>query len=670
MFAHRRPAGRPGRSALRRAVALGAGAVLVWTGGTVAFAPLAHAGTITPTVHCQLPAGQGEATGPQVFSIELTPDVVDPGGKVHARVELGPSPATSGLSLNDVPTTPSVDLAMSGGATGTVTVTGPEVNLDVPSGKPIEIPPYEGDFLIPADASGPITFTPLRNVTRTKVLGSTYTTTCEITAGGGSIGTVTAEGSAGQPATLIAPTTPARPSTSVTLSGSRWTVGATPVPSLCAADGGGCDAGKFAESSLAINGSGQLTGSAVLAESGTVPDGSYLVKVGDGTKEATAPLTVAAFAPDGPRAIALSRGSGPVGSVITVTGSDYYQDRWINTVGLDASGATLDDTAVYVKSGPDGTFSVDFTVSDPAIASIQVDEGNDPATLLTTPFTVTEATATLSAGAAKVKPGGTISVSGDGWPSGVTPGAALCAADGSGCDAARISGSTLRITADGTLTGTVTPAKSTARGVYALQVTAGGQQALTQLSVAPTFVVLTPASGPRGTAVTVLGQGFAKVATVSIVGLRADGSQTSDSVRTKVVGLDGAFSQTFTVNAADTVALRVREVLVNPRTETAAFTVQDGTAPAGASFALSPPEGPPGTVVQVAGRGFAPVATVSVTGRTADGKQTSDSYVTRVIGLDGTFALNFTVRDPATKAIRACEVLVNGKTVQQLFTVS
>ncbi|MFD8690247.1 hypothetical protein [Streptomyces sp. NPDC059651] len=670
MFAHRRPAGRPARPVWRRAVALGAGALLAWTGGTVAFAPLAHAGTITPTVHCTLPAGQGEATGPQQFSIELTPDVVDPGGKVHAKVALGPSPATSGLSLNDVPTTPSVDLAMSGGATGTVTVTGPEVTLDVPSGQPIEIPPYEGDFLIPANASGPITFTPLRNVTRTKVLGSTYTTTCAVTAGGGSIGTVTAEGSAGQPATLIAPTTPARPSTSVALSGSRWTVGATPVPSLCATDGGGCDAGKFASSSLAINSSGQLTGSAVLAAAGTVPDGSYLVKVGDGTKEATVPLTVRAFVPDGPRAIALSRGSGPVGSVITVTGSDYYQDRWINTVGLDATGATLDDTAVYVKSRPDGTFSVDFTVSDPAVAAIQVDEGNDPATVLTTPFTVTEATATLSAGAAKVKPGGTISVSGSGWPSGVTPTAALCATDGSGCNAAGISGSTLRISADGTLIGTVTAAGSTARGVYALQVTAGGQQALTQLTVAPTFVVLTPAAGPKGTAVTVLGQGFAKVATVSIVGLRANGSQTSDPVRTKVVGLDGAFSQTFTVNAADTVALRVREVLVNPRTETAAFTVQDGTAPTGASFALSPPEGPPGTVVQVTGRGFAPVATVSVTGRTADGKQTADSYVTRIIGLDGTFALNFTVRDPATKAIRACEVLVNGKTVQQLFTVS
>lgn len=112
------------------------------------------AATVTPTVHCTLPAGQGEATGPQEMTVELSPAVVAPGGKVHAKVTLGPSPATSGLSLEDVPTIPSLDLAMSGGATGTVTVRGAEFTMDIPSGTPIELPPYEGDFLVPASASG------------------------------------------------------------------------------------------------------------------------------------------------------------------------------------------------------------------------------------------------------------------------------------------------------------------------------------------------------------------------------------------------------------------------------------------------------------------------------------------------------------------------------------
>ncbi|MEW2179989.1 WxL domain-containing protein [Streptomyces sp. NPDC005406] len=346
------------------------------------------AGTVTPTVHCTLPAGQGEATGPQDMTVELSPAVVEPGGKVHARVTLGPSPATSGLALDDVPTIPSLDLAMSGGATGTVTVRGPEITMDIPAGVPIEIPAYEGDFLVPVGASGEITFAPVRTLTQTKVLGSVFETPCDIVGGGGSVGTVTAEGSASEPATLTAPADPVRPHTEVKLGGSGWTPDASPVPSLCAVGGGGCDPLKFIAHTLRIDSYGTLTGTATLGEAAAVPDGRYEVKVNDGAKEATAPLTVEAVAA-GDREMALSADSGPVGSVITVSGRNYNPDRWINVIGLDAAGSTLDDSAVYVKSGTDGTFAVEFTVISDAVAAVQADEGNDPATVRTVPFTVT-----------------------------------------------------------------------------------------------------------------------------------------------------------------------------------------------------------------------------------------------------------------------------------------
>ncbi|MFD8690248.1 WxL domain-containing protein [Streptomyces sp. NPDC059651] len=350
--------------------------------------PVAVAGTVTPTVHCVLPAGQGEATGPQEMTVDLSPAVVEPGGKVHATVTLGPSPATSAVALEDVPTIPSLDLAMSGGATGTVTVRGAEFTMDVPVGAPIEIPAYEGDFLVPADASGEISFAPVRTLTQTKVFGSVFETPCDIVDGGGSLGTVTAEGSASEPATLTAPADPARPNTAVKLGGSGWTPDAAPVPSLCAEGGGGCDPLKFTSHTLRIDSYGTLTGTATLGEAGAVPDGRYLVKVNDGTKEATAPLTVEAVAA-GNREMTLSSDSGPVGSVITVSGRNYNPDRWINVIGLDASGTTLDDSAVYVKSGADGTFAVEFTVISDAVAAVQADEGNDPATVRTAPFTVT-----------------------------------------------------------------------------------------------------------------------------------------------------------------------------------------------------------------------------------------------------------------------------------------
>ncbi|MER5366110.1 hypothetical protein [Streptomyces sp. NPDC002722] len=347
------------------------------------------AGAVTPSVHCVLPAGQGEATGPQEMTVELSPAVVAPGGKVHAKVTLGPSPATSALALEDVPTIPSLDLAMSGGATGTVTVRGAEFTMDIPAGKPIELPPYEGDFLVPANASGDVSFTPVRTLTQTKVLGSVFETPCDVVGGGGSVGSVTVEGAGSEPATLTAPVDPVRPNTAVALGGSGWTPGGAPVPSLCAVGGGGCDPLKFRSHTLTIGGDGTLAGTATLAEAGAVPDGAYEVKVNDGTKEATAPLTVRAVAA-GDREIALSRSSGPVGSVITVSGKNYNPDRWINVIGLDASGTGLDDSAVYVKSGSDGTFTVEFTVISDAVVAVQADEGNDPATVRTAPFTVSD----------------------------------------------------------------------------------------------------------------------------------------------------------------------------------------------------------------------------------------------------------------------------------------
>lgn len=348
----------------------------------------AAAGTVTPSVHCVLPAGQGEATGPQEMTVELSPAVVEPGGKVHAKVTLGPSPATSKIALEDVPTTISLDLAMSGGATGTTTVRGAEFIMNVPVDTPMEFPPFEGDFLIPADASGEISFAPIRTLTQTKVFGSVFETPCDVVDGGGSIGTVTAEGTASEPATLTAPADPVRPNTAVELGGSGWTPDGAPVPSLCAVGGGGCDPLKFTAHTLRIDSYGTLTGTATLGEAGAVPDGSYEVKVNDGTKEATAPLTVEAVAA-GNREMSLSADSGPVGSVITVSGRNYNPDRWINVIGLDAAGTTLDDSAVYAKSGADGTFAVEFTVISDAVAAVQADEGNDPATVRTAPFTVT-----------------------------------------------------------------------------------------------------------------------------------------------------------------------------------------------------------------------------------------------------------------------------------------
>ncbi|MFF1411973.1 hypothetical protein ACFVX6_19750 [Streptomyces sp. NPDC058289] len=353
-------------------------------------APAAQAGTIHPTVHCVLPAGQGDPSGPQDITVELSPATVAPGGKVHAKVTLGPGPATSPFKLDDVPSTPSIDLVMSGGATGKVTVQGPTVLVDVPAAPaPIVIPPYEGDFFVPANASGPVQFTPVKMNTATVVFGGNYNTPCDVVSGGGVVATVTAQGGGGTEATVSAPSGPVKPSTSVTLSGGGWTPGAAARASLCDAGGGGCDATKVTGSSLKIDASGGLSGAIDLADSWTIADGSYSVQVSDGAKQAKAPLQVKAYVPAGPYELTASPDHGPVGTVITVSGKNYHQDQQLNVVALDANGYTLDDTAVYPSTTTDGTFTTEFTISDPAIAFIHTDEGGVEGTETKVPFTVT-----------------------------------------------------------------------------------------------------------------------------------------------------------------------------------------------------------------------------------------------------------------------------------------
>ncbi|MCX5403707.1 WxL domain-containing protein [Streptomyces sp. NBC_00335] len=354
-------------------------------------APAAQAGTIRPTVHCVLPAGQGDPSGPQDVTVELSPATVAPGGKVHAKITLGPGPAVSPMKLDDVPSTPSIDLVMSGGATGKVTVQGPTVLVDVPmQPAPIVIPPYEGDFFVPANASGPIQFTPVKMNTATVVFGGNYNTPCEVVSGGGVVATVTAEGGGGAEATVSAPTGSVKPSTSVPLSGGGWTPGATATPTLCDAGGGGCDATKVTGSSLVIDASGALSGAITLANSWTIADGSYAVQVSDGTKQARAPLQVKAHVPAGPYELRAYPDRAALGSVITVSGKNYHQDQQLNVVALDAEGNTLDDTAVYPSTTTDGTFTTEFTISDPAIAFIHTDEGGVEGTNTKVPFTVTD----------------------------------------------------------------------------------------------------------------------------------------------------------------------------------------------------------------------------------------------------------------------------------------
>ncbi|MEU8140022.1 hypothetical protein [Streptodolium elevatio] len=361
---------------------------LAVAGAVVLTAPSAGAGTITPTVTCVLPAGQGTFTGPQSITLELDKSTVEPGGTISGKVTLGTSPAVSPLAMT-IYATPRIKLNMRGAATGSVTITGPEVRIDVVAGQAPPLEPYTGTFTVPAGATpgGKIEFTPVEMVTDARFapgVDPPFPTVC--TAGAGSDATlaeVTIAG--GEPAdpVLTGPAAPVTVGTAATLSGTGFAPNATPSVSLCDSNGSNCLAERFSANTLAINASGALSGTATLAAS--VTPGSYQVKVSDGTKSATASLTVQAAAE---RKAKVEPASGPVGMQVTVTGTGWTAGKTVYVVGTDDSGIAGPGVVTAVVKA-DGTFTATPTVATASVTKFRVREGiSGSSPTVFTPFTV------------------------------------------------------------------------------------------------------------------------------------------------------------------------------------------------------------------------------------------------------------------------------------------
>ncbi|UGQ14064.1 hypothetical protein LO772_10925 [Yinghuangia sp. ASG 101] len=556
--------GRRGRAAL-------AGAALLLGGtGLTLFAPAAHAGTVNPTVHCVLPAGQGEATGPQSTQVELTPENAAPGTQVHAVVTLGLGPATSTVSLNDVPTTPSIDLAMSGGATGTVTVTGPTVQLDTVSGQPVQIPTYEGDFIIPSTAQGVVDFTPVRNVTKTVVLGGTYTTNCDVVSGGGVVDSVNVQGPGSEQPTLTSPVGTVRPGYTLNFAGLGFPANAAPTATVCAAGGGACVTDPFTASSLTVSGLGELSGTATL-RTDALPNGNYTVTVTAGGKQATTAVTVEAFVPTGPRTLSPHPTSGPLGTVVTLTGENWTANGPINIAALNSIGFPL-LPVVNTQASPDGSLNATFTVTNADTTQIRIREGTSSTNLIVTPFTVTAAQATLAAAPSVSHRNGVVTLSGTGWPTGGTPAASLCDSAGNGCNAGALTGSTLAISANGTLSGTVTVGGGVAFGSYQVKVTSGGSSVTVPLTVQQRWITLTPDSGPLGTWTTIAGKDYANWAWIALHGVDANGVTTDDYSYAAADGA-GNWLTWMRIQDPDTTAIVASETFAPGKKASAPFTI-------------------------------------------------------------------------------------------------
>ncbi|MDI2128965.1 hypothetical protein, partial [Yinghuangia seranimata] len=355
----------------RKKIAAGLGAVVVaGTAGLVAVAPAASAGTVTPTATCVVPV-VGTKVGPQDIKVDLTPVTGPTGTVVTANVDLGPPPITSPFAFDSAKAQSTLHLAMSGAATGTVDLAGPEVTLPIPKDVPIDPAPFTTTFTIPAGASlGAINFTPTGSTNSTDIPGFGKQVAECTYAGGGVVASFTVKAPVPQP-TLTATPPGKQPGQAIDLNGTKWTEPGPYKVELCDAGGNACDVAGFSANTVAADGSGVLTGTATLAASAT--PGAHQVKVSNSGQSASAAYTVAGIPP---RTGNISPASGKAGTVVTATGSNFAPNASVAIAGVAGAGQSTDAPTI-VQTDANGSFSGTITVNDPNTTGIAMAEVAD-----------------------------------------------------------------------------------------------------------------------------------------------------------------------------------------------------------------------------------------------------------------------------------------------------
>lgn len=175
-------------------------------------------------------------------------------------------------------------------------------------------------------------------------------------------------------------TTAARAGDTVNLTGGSWDASGAITAQLCDTSGANCDASGISSSTIATDGSGNLTGGAVIDASATT--GARTLKVSQGAHVASASITIL-----GTRAIVLTPSSGGPGTTVTVTGSNWDPSESIDVGGMTAVlGATSDPIKSGASANSSGAFTQTFVVNDPATAFIVAANHTDTTKHASAPF--------------------------------------------------------------------------------------------------------------------------------------------------------------------------------------------------------------------------------------------------------------------------------------------
>ncbi|MGW1990908.1 hypothetical protein [Embleya sp. NPDC001921] len=361
--------------------------------GIAALAPAAHAAPIEYTSQCVNQTLPDLPIDPSQTKVDISVDPVKPAYKVGETITVNWKWLSYGIVPPNTPivtkvekdsTLPKGRIGLSGAQTREMDLEGERKNPETPLGQELIVTDMKGTVTL-TDA-GTVNLTPLQHSTWTKAFGFDSETRCLPTTAVPVGASITVEPGEVELPVLQAPDGDVYSGSTITLTGSRFAPNGTPQVALCDANGSGCDASRFLMNTLAIDAQGNLTGTAMLYPFG-IDDGRYVVRVSDGSKEATDTLSIKAFVP-GQRVLTADRTSGPVGTVVKLEGHDWVPNYEIQISGVDADG-NISDVPIGVMTSPDGRFAAEYVIGAAEDAAIRAvagfeDEG------MSVPFTVTD----------------------------------------------------------------------------------------------------------------------------------------------------------------------------------------------------------------------------------------------------------------------------------------
>ncbi|GAA4982405.1 hypothetical protein GCM10023205_59800 [Yinghuangia aomiensis] len=378
------------------------------TGAVVAVAPGAQATEVSYTSACRndFIGPVGESSTKADVTVSPVKDTYAVGETVRIDWKwqaYNTVPVNSPAGVPENSTQPFGDIALSGAQTGVVQIQGTPVNPPANPGEPLKVTDMTGTFVL--TAPGTLTLAPKGYKTVTNLGGISSTTTCDPAAGQvpGVVATLAVEGQQTSDPVLSGPPESHR-GWEIELTGSGFAPNATPQLSLCAADGSNCDAGKFTANTLAVDAQGALSGKATLMTIPTVlPDGAYLVKVSDGAKSASYPISITPYVPAGQPAATATPSAGKVGDMVTIKGVNFPPLTGVIVYESNANGDILGgmDNAVADEMG---NITAAMTISNPATTVIRLSDFgalnvDAPFTVLTVPPLSQSASVTLAPGA-------------------------------------------------------------------------------------------------------------------------------------------------------------------------------------------------------------------------------------------------------------------------------